>query len=125
VTHQQKVQHLLADLKERGKPARMGAPLLWRLLWWLGFELPPPLFLGYWSLTLILILLLAAGWGVMMWLLQWQFTNMSFAGVIAASAAFGLLTGPLMGWLTKRESKKLQLPSWSAYPAMKDGPANP
>jgi len=49
MNHRDKIDFLIKDLKERGIEDRgLSGSLLHRILWTLGWKLPPPVFLGYW-----------------------------------------------------------------------------
>ncbi len=43
----QRLQQALAMLDGKGLPRGTSAPLLYRLLWKLGFRVPPPLMMGF------------------------------------------------------------------------------
>lgn len=54
VTHCQKADHLIAELGQEGVGPYTVAPPLFRLLWALGLEVPPPLFLGFFPLSVLM-----------------------------------------------------------------------
>jgi hypothetical protein len=66
--HLQKVDHLIQELDHQGVSSTMAAPPLFRLLWALGLEVPPPLFLGLLQYALVLGIPFGFLWGVGMWL---------------------------------------------------------
>jgi hypothetical protein len=100
------------DLAQRGVGAFTVAPPFFRLLWALGVELPPPLFLGFITLTVVMGGFFAASWGVLMWL-AWQ---LSAPAVAAAAGGAGLLFGLSMAVYYRVKAAELGLPSWSDYP---------
>jgi hypothetical protein len=67
----QKVERLIADLRRRGVSPYTAAPPLFRLAWALGLDVPPPLFLGFLPLTLLMGAFFGAFWVAFMWPLQW------------------------------------------------------
>jgi hypothetical protein len=76
MAHRQKVERLIEELSQQGMGYYTVAPPLFWLLWALGLEVPPPLFLGFRKLTLLMGtffgVLWGALWGVGMWLWAWQ-----------------------------------------------------
>ena len=48
------------------------APPFFRLLWALGLDVPPPLFLGFLTLMLLMGTFFGIFWGAFMWLLLWH-----------------------------------------------------
>jgi hypothetical protein len=61
--HRQKVERLVADLRQRGVSPYTVAPPLFRLAWALGLAVPPPLFLGFGPLALLMGGFFGAFWG--------------------------------------------------------------
>ena len=53
MTHREKIDHLLDEMARRGVGKYIVAPPLYRLLWRVGLEVPPPLFQGFFSLFLV------------------------------------------------------------------------
>jgi hypothetical protein len=74
-THRRKVERLVEEAGRQGMSLHTVAPPLFRLLWALGLEVPPPLFLGFRKLTLLIGtgfgVLWGPLWGVGMWLWVW------------------------------------------------------
>jgi hypothetical protein len=123
MAHRQKVERLIEELSQQGRGYyTVASPLFW-LLWALGLEVPPPLFLGFRKLTLLMGtffgVLWGALWGVGMWLWAWQgeipagiaVTVTDFAAVLA-----GLVFGLVMAWYTRGKAARLGIPSsWEEY----------
>ncbi len=124
MTHRQKVDHLIQELDHQGVSSNMAAPPLFRLLWALGLEVPPPLFLGLFQYALVLGIPFGVLWGVGMWLWVWQ--ELGLAGLIVgvpstvvAGALFGLVMAGFFRWWAARylRRKGVELPSsWEEYP---------
>jgi len=119
LTHRQKVDRLITDLHKQGVNPYTVAPPLFRLLWALGFHVPPPFFLGFLTLTLLTgaffgIPCFGILWGALMWLLP-RHLRMGFAVVTSAGA--GLLFGLSMAGYYRWKAARLRLPPWESYPA--------
>src|SRR5690349_21274408 len=118
MTHQQKVDLLIADLREQGVSPFTTAPPLFRLLWALGLDVPPPLFLGFLTLTLVMGTFFGGVWGALMWLLEWGL-RVPGAMTVPTAAAAGLFFGLSMAAYFRWKAARLGLPRWESYP----GPA--
>ena len=116
MSHREKVDHLIADLGKRGVSQYTVAPPAFRLLWALGIKIPPPFFMGFGSLTLLMGVFFGVLWGVVMWFLQWQTLRLSLEVAILAAAGAGLLFGLLMAAYYRWKANQLQLPTWENYP---------
>jgi hypothetical protein len=116
MTHRQKVERLIADLRKQGVSPYTVAPPLFRLLWALGLEVPPPFFLGFITLTLLMGAFFGILWGALMWLLQWEAWHMPLELAVMASAVAGLLFGPSMAGYYRWKAARLRLPPWESYP---------
>jgi len=93
MTHRQKVDRLIAELGQQGVSPKMIAPPFFRLLWALGLEVPPPLFLGFVELTVLMGAPFGILWGAGMWLLQWQALRVPVVQGVVLSGGAGLLFG--------------------------------
>jgi hypothetical protein len=122
-THRQKVERLVADLRKQGVSPYTVAPPVFRLLWALGWNVPPPFFLGFLTLTLLMGAFFGIFWGVFMWLLQWQAWQMPLERAGLVSAGAGLLFGLGMAGYYRWKAARLRLPPWENYPADDEHPA--
>jgi hypothetical protein len=116
MTHRQKVDRHVAESKKVGVPPSTAAPPLFRLLWAPRVEVPPPLFLGFFPLFLVMGGFVGVVWGALSWLLLWQFLLMSVMDVISAAVAVGLLFGLWVAVYYRWKAKKMGLPTWDCYP---------
>jgi hypothetical protein len=116
MTHQEKVEHLIAELSKKGMNASMVAPPIFRLLWALGIRVPPPLFLSFHTLVLMISPFFGILWGGGMWLFMWQGGKLSLEIAILASAIAGVFFGLIMAGCYRWKAKQLNLPSWEDYP---------
>jgi hypothetical protein len=117
VNHQEKVDHLLNDLAQRGVGKYSAAPPIYRLLWRMGYQVPPPHFAGFWPLALIMGAFFAVLWGLLMWVFFWRGESMPIAIAIVSSLITGLLFGVAMAAYFRWSAKRLGLPRWEDYPA--------
>ena len=117
MTHQQKVERLIADLGKQGVSPNAVAPPFFRLLWASGFNVPPPLFLGFLPLTLLMGALFAILWGVFMRLFaMWQGWHVRLELEILTTAGVGLAFGLSMAAYSRWKAVRLRLPPWESYP---------
>jgi hypothetical protein len=87
MTHGEKIDHLIADLQERGVRRYDIDPPLFRVLWSLGIQVAPPLFLGFFSLMAWFGLSFGGLWGVAMWFIQWRGAQVRLSGLSAAQSS--------------------------------------
>jgi hypothetical protein len=92
------------------------APPLFRLAWALGLDVPPPLFLGFLPLTLLMGAFYGAFWGAFMWVLQWRAWQMPWGLAALTAACAGLVFGLCMAGYYRRKAARLRLPPWEGYP---------
>jgi uncharacterized protein DUF6404 len=125
LTHRQKVDLLITELRKQGVSPYTVAPPFFRQLWALGFHVPPPFFLGFFTLTLLTGIPFGVLWGAFMWLLQWQALNLpiwrprhwSIGFAVLTAAGAGLLFGLSMAAFYRWKAARLRLPPWESYPA--------
>lgn len=115
MTHQEKLEAMYRHMGRLGIARATAAPPAWRLLWRLGFEVPPPLFTPFWPGAIAMGLFFGVTWGVFMWLALWSRQGMPpvlFAAVsLAAGAAFGLIMAAYFRHLARKHG----LPAWADY----------
>ncbi|AOY01405.1 DUF6404 family protein [Jeongeupia sp. USM3] len=87
-------------------------PLLFRLLWRLGFNVPPPHFAGFGTAVLLSGLEFACIWGGFMWFVVWRSSGMSAMSAVSFAGATGALFGLVMGLYYAYGRKKHHLPPW-------------
>ena len=118
LTHRQKVDILIADLRHHGVSGWTTAPPLWRLMWLLGLRVPPPHFIRPLTMSLVTGTLFRVLWGLFMWHLQWRGGGVPpwFAGLAAfvAGSIFGFILAGYYRWWAYR----LRLPAWADYPGV-------
>ena len=116
MTHQEKVDHLIAELGKEGMSPYTVAPPLFRLLWALGLRVPPPLFLGFLTVALFAGFFFGLFWGAFMWLIQWRWWKAPVELAAFASVLAGLLFGVSMAAYYRWKARQLKLPRWEDYP---------
>ena len=110
MTHREKVEIALSDLTARGVKQGTIAPPIFKLLWKTGIEIPPPLFIRFVPLAL----LMGIGWGLPMATIYAMFYPLKIVLSTAPFpvAFFGLTMAAIYRW----KAYKLQLPAWKNYP---------
>jgi hypothetical protein len=111
MTHREKVAHLVSELRAKGVNQSIVAPPVFRLLWAVGIQIPPPLFIPF----LPLALFLAVAWGIPFGVFMWAVTRLHIRDLLLpcaiGSAFFGLVAAAWNRW----KAKKLKLPDWKHY----------
>ena len=115
MTQREKLKLARHHLSELGLPRNTWQPPLWRLLWRLGVDTPPPLFWGFGSLTVLFGSFFGAGWGALMWVFAWSDGAVSVAAAIIGACVAGLLFGLCMATYFRHFARKHDLPSWTVY----------
>lgn len=115
MTHPEKLKAMKSHMAALGIMASTAAPPAWKLLWRLGVEIPPPLFLGFWSLALFMGAFFGVLWGVVMWLILWSWQGIPFVFVAIAALVAGFLFGLSMATYFRYLARKHNLPSWADY----------
>jgi hypothetical protein len=116
MTHQQKVERLIADLGKQGVSPYTVAPPLFRLLWSLGFEVPPPLFLGFFTVALLTGTAFGCFWGAFLWFANGHLWNLTLDKEITTSLGEGIFFGITIGLYHRWKAARLRLPRWREYP---------
>lgn len=114
MTHQEKLKETYRHMSLLGVSESTAAPSAWRLLWRLGVEVLPPLFIPSAPGAL------ATGgvglfWGLLMWALFWSRQGMPAAAMAVSALGAGALFGLIMGTYWRYLARKHGLPKWSDY----------
>lgn len=121
MTHVQKVDRLIVEMKQKGLSPFTVAPPLFRLFWKLGWNVKPPLFMSFVSMTLMMGIIFGVLWGVIMWLFPLHALSGSLYVAVGIPAAAGLMFGVIMAAYFRWKAKKLGLPRWNNYPEQTPG----
>ncbi len=112
MTHREKVDRLIVELTAKGVKKRFIAPPMYRWLWALGIEIPPPLCGQSAGIMFLMGVLAAVGMCLVYWLSgapNFLWHGMLFGG------AFALLVWPVMYLDFRWKAKRLGLPTWEEY----------
>jgi len=99
----------IAELLKRKVSLFDAAPPLWRLLWFLGIEVPPPLFMN----SIKYGFLWATYSGPVISLVAFTFLGLGEAMIVFLPGAF--ISGFVIGIIQYRKRKRLKLPTWSEF----------
>lgn len=113
MNHNERLNKMYQDLSQRGIGKYTYAPPIYRLLWKMGIQIPPPHFSSFLFLFLFQGTFFGIFWGLVMWVLSWQQQNLSLH--IFKSALAGLLFGLSMAGYYRYQAKKHDLPLWKDY----------
>lgn len=93
------------------------APPLYRAVWKLGFEIPPPHFSSFTQLALFQGAYFALAMGLAMALTEAFFFELpwGFAGCLAAAVIAGAFFGLFMAIAFRVQARRRQLPLWRNY----------
>jgi hypothetical protein len=120
--HKEKVAAALDDLTRRGVWRMNSAPPLYHVLWWLGIEIPPPYYGGFWPTAALTGVFFGVVWGLLMWFILWKDEQTPFAIAIVISVIAGVAFGCSMAAYYRWRARQLGLPPWEAY---SPGESNP
>jgi len=117
MTHKEKVDHFVEYMKSKGVGTWDSAPPIFRLLWKLRFQIPPPLFINYKTWRLYYGISFGLGYEILslfpLFGTPRQFSIYSF---IIEGVIVGGLFGYFMAMWYKHHNKKYDLPEWKDYP---------
>src|SRR5262245_48116398 len=94
MTHDEKVQHFLVDAAHHGIWPATAAPPLWRFVWLLRLKLPPPHFMGFFAVAVLLAVVLGIFWFLVFWAVLWRSHELGSIALMGAAA--GVLLGCLV-----------------------------
>ena|ERR1700683_1567151 len=112
MTHSEKIARLISELSAKRVKERTIAPPIFRLLWALGIEIPPPLFIHFFPFAVWVYLFVAPVMGVLYWMV-------GLANSPSWAVIFGALAGLIVAFPTALsfywKGKTLNLPAWEDY----------
>ncbi len=118
MTHEQKVAAFEKQLRDRGYWISNAIPPACRLLWRMGFKVPPPCFLPFPVAALSAGIAFALIYAIFMWLFVWP-ANITPQGALISATAAGVLYGLAMAAFWHIRAKQLDLPPWKDFPREK------
>lgn len=101
----------LSVLAATGMQPNNYAPPAHRLLWRMGFHVPPH-FASFTSNLIFSGAWFGIAWGTIMWFAAWSDRGMSPAGAAVAAIVAGILFGLCMAIYYRRSARKHNLPAW-------------
>ena len=115
MTHREKVDRLVRELRQRGVSRYTTAPPLFRILWAAGLEIPPPFFIAFLPLMLLVVVSFGVLFGALAWLTEPVTFRLSSTILLLLSATAGLLFGVIMATYFRWKATRLGLTSWREY----------
>jgi len=118
MTHDEKIKHLIEDLRRKDIKKGMVMPINYLLLWKLGFKIKPPHFSNFFSVAIIMGSWIAVICGPVSWLLIWRHNAVPIFNIILSSLFIGTGVGIVMAFCYYRQKRKFKLPPWEDYPGI-------
>lgn len=114
MTFKQKANCFSKELCERGLPRRRFIPLFFPLLWRLGINLPPPVFWGYWQVTvycgaLILSVMIFGS-------IIFNYSATGVLRVVTVVIFMDLIYGFLVAEYFRKQRERYSWGEWEQYP---------
>lgn len=113
--HREKVQRMTSHMAAVGISRSTAAPPAWRLLWRLGIDVPPPLFMSFGTLAVTTGLVFAVTMALVGWWMRSPDGTDLVAEVVLVPAVAGAVFGLAMAVLYRGWAKQHRLPRWSEY----------
>jgi hypothetical protein len=99
-------------LAKTGISRRSYEPPWLRILWKLGFNIPPPHFASFWIIVVVTGSLFGVLWTGVMWLLVWLREGKTIGQLALTSVVMGTCFGIACASYYVYEKRKHKLPSW-------------
>lgn len=112
---QSQLHRSLALLSQRGLPRNRYEPPLFRLLWKIGVEVPPPHYMSFAKVAISYAVWFAVFWWGFMWVLVWSRQGRAMGDDVLVAVAAGAFFGLVMAWFYERDRRKLRLPAWESF----------
>ncbi|WP_340611080.1 DUF6404 family protein [Xenorhabdus bharatensis] len=114
MTFEQRKARAIAIMESKKMKRRNYAPPFLRLLWKMGFKIPPFPFASFWQIVILTGPFFGLVTGVAMWFLVWRDEDISLIAAIVSSIGgglfFGVFTAIYHRWIKKRND----LPDWDS-----------
>ncbi|PHM54525.1 DUF6404 family protein [Xenorhabdus sp. KK7.4] len=114
MTFEQRKARAIAIMESKKMWRSNYAPPLLRMLWKMGFKIPPFPFASFWQIVILTGPWFGLGWGLLMWSFVWRSEGMSPTSAINTSifagVFFGIFTAIYHRWIKKRND----LPDWDS-----------
>jgi hypothetical protein len=116
MTHREKVDYLLRDLKALKINKSLAAPPIFKLIWLLGFEIPPPMFLSQMVNCLILSPIVFSGIVVLLVVMFFGGLSLMLVPLYGCAILALLVNMSKQAATWTNQGTKLNLPPWKDYP---------
>ena len=118
MTHHQKVRYLIEEMARRGVSPHRVAPPLYRFLWLLGIEMPPPHFLSFSAKALFSGSTIAGVLFLGLFLYGWEGRALTrpFLDSCLIALTVGTAIGMVFAGYYQWSARRLRLPPWDRYP---------
>ena len=103
------------ELEAHGVSRWTTAPLLWRLLWAMNIDVPPPHFIGFGWLAILGGFAFAVVFGTLLHAFGNVTGSPSPVPAFGFPATGGVVFGLYMAWSWRRARDRFRLPSWQEY----------
>ena len=110
-----RLQHALALIEAKEVRRSTAAPPIYRLFWRLGWQVPPPLMAGFFSVALLMGSFFGVFWGLAMWLLMWGRAGMPVPMVAAIALLAGVSFGLIMAAILRAQAQNKRIPAWKDF----------
>ncbi|MGJ0630282.1 DUF6404 family protein [Xenorhabdus bovienii] len=114
MTFEQKKERAIAIMESKKMWSSNYAPSLLRMLWKMGFKIPPPPFASFWQIAIPMGIWFAPVWGLFMWFFVWQRQGASPTSAIISSIFAGIFFGVSMAAYHRWRKKVNNLPDWDS-----------
>ena len=118
MTDDRKIETYKELMAAKGIAMSTAAPPLWQLMWSLGINLPPPLYMGFIPLFLFAGSFFGIVFGAGVWVVRYMDSrSMSLHEVGGVALITGIGFGLAVASYTRRLARKHGLGTWAAFSA--------
>ncbi|PHM67734.1 hypothetical protein Xsto_00023 [Xenorhabdus stockiae] len=114
MTFEQRKERAITIMENKKMWSSNYAPPLLRILWRMGFKIPPLPFASFWQTAIPLGIWFGPTWGLLMWFFAWQNEGMQPVIAIISSAFAGIIFGVSMAAYHRWRKKVNNLPDWDS-----------
>ena len=118
MTDDRKIETYKELMAAKGIAMSTASPPLWALMWSLGINLPPPLYMGFIPLFLFAGSFFGIVFGAGVWVVRYMESRpMSLHEAGGIALITGIAFGLAIAWFTRRLARKHCLGTWAAFSA--------
>ncbi|WP_426577686.1 DUF6404 family protein [Xenorhabdus stockiae] len=114
MTFEQRKARAIAIMESKKMWRSNYAPPLLRILWKMGFKIPPFPFASFWQIAIPSGIWFGPAWGLLMWFIVWRHEDMPPVLAIISGISAGILFGVLMAACHRWIKKRNNLPDWDS-----------